>query len=129
MICPKCNKKNDAEANFCKFCGAQIKEENINDNADENKKILSEKERHIDLMGGILGFLLGPIGLLLGLCLYRKKEFKIFVISWLWSFLIMLTVAILVTILYLVLPSHKVLVTCITVAFVGIYLAFLFNYK
>ena len=74
MYCKKCGKEIDDEAIVCIHCGCAVEETKVSN--DDNEPKMG--------MGVLLGFFLGLIGLIIGLCLYKADTVarKTFLKAW-----------------------------------------------
>ena len=92
MFCKKCGKEIDDEAVVCVHCGCAVEETKVNKEDNEPKKG----------MGVLMALLLGLIGLIIGLCLYKSGTIarKTFIKAWCITYGICLAITIISCIVY-----------------------------
>ena len=75
MFCPKCGKEVEDDAVVCVNCGCAL---------NENRNSRAEYKTDKTGMGVLLAFVLGLIGLIIGLCLYPEMTVarKTFLKAW-----------------------------------------------
>lgn len=94
MFCPKCGREISDDADYCAYCGNEIRQ-NLNNNANNAPKEGQSKA----VQGFLLAFFLGVIGLIIGICLYSEGtvERKTFLKAWLITFFVSLAVYVVLT--------------------------------
>ena len=92
MFCKKCGKEIDDEAIVCVHCGCAVEETKKNTEQDTPKTG----------MGILFGWLLGLIGLIIGLCIYKPDTVarKTFLKAWGITFAICFVLNIVITIVW-----------------------------
>lgn len=95
MFCRTCGKEINDDAVICPNCGcATGKKMSTPETTGESKKG----------MGLLLGFLLGLIGLIIGICMYHEgtEERKTFMNGWIISFVINICISVVFSIIYVI---------------------------
>jgi len=92
MFCRKCGKEIDDEAVVCIHCGCAVEEQKKNSDDDRSRTGL----------GILLGWLLGLIGLIIGLCIFKPDTIarKTFLKAWGITFAICFVLNIIVGVIY-----------------------------
>lgn len=91
MFCKKCGKEINDDAVVCVHCGCAVEKE---------KTITSGEPKNTT--GGVMGFFLGLIGLIIGMCLYpeRSIERETFIQGWIKGFVASIITGIIFGIIY-----------------------------
>ncbi|MBR5439097.1 MAG: zinc ribbon domain-containing protein [Clostridia bacterium] len=92
MFCRTCGKEINDDAIICPNCGCATNKKNTPVSTGESKKG----------MGLLLGFFLGLIGLIIGLCIYQPEteERKTFMSGWVTAFVISICISVVFGIIY-----------------------------
>lgn len=92
MFCRTCGREINDDAVICPNCGCATGKKSTPVTTGESKKGL----------GILFGFLLGIIGLIIGICMYQEgtEERKTFMNGWVISFVIYICISVVIGIIY-----------------------------
>ncbi len=91
MYCRKCGKEIDDEAVFCTHCGCAV-----NDSKPNATSNVGSPEANKKTLGIVLGFFIGIIGLIIGICMYpnESEERETFISGWVKGFVIAIVISV-----------------------------------